>query len=278
MKAAGEPIPRAAAVANRLNTSFIVPPPKSSAGRWTQCRPYAEQSLYQGGHRYGRRTCEARSGPARVKALSKEDFMRHALRPLASVLLTLAVTVPAWAGAPTDQVKQYTDQVQKIVADPALRLADKRAAVRKVAGEVFDVNETARRALGPHWQARTPAEREEFVNLFADLLERTYISKIDLYGGLRYTSEIIDGEFATVRAKFITTKGSEIPVEARMLKRGGHWMIYDIAIENVSLIGNYRTQFDRIIRTASYGELVRRLKENREQFLNEDPTRSGRAS
>jgi phospholipid transport system substrate-binding protein len=207
--------------------------------------------------------------------------MRYPVRLLAAALVsTLAVTVPAWAGAPTDQVRQYTDQVQKILEDPALRSADKRAAVRKVAIEIFDVNETAKRALGRHWQTRNPTERDEFVQLFADLLERTYISKIDLYGGerLKYTSEAIDGEFATVRAKVVTAKGTEVPVEARMLKRGTHWLIYDITIENVSLIGNYRTQFDRIIRTASYQELVRKLKENREQFLNEKPAASGRTS
>jgi phospholipid transport system substrate-binding protein len=194
--------------------------------------------------------------------------------------MALAVTVPAWAGAPTEQVRQYTDHVQKILEDPALRSADKRAAVRKVAIEIFDVNETARRALGPHWQARTASERNEFIQLFADLLERTYISKIDLYRGerLRYTAEAIDGEFATVRAKVVTNKGTEVPVEARMLKRGDQWLIYDIAIENVSLISNYRTQFDRIIRTSSFGELVRKLKENRDQFLNERPAQAGRTS
>jgi phospholipid transport system substrate-binding protein len=205
--------------------------------------------------------------------------MRRLVR-FAVGLMTLAVTAPAWAGAPTEQVRQYTDHVQKILEDPALRSADKRAAVRKVAIEIFDVNETAKRALGPHWQARTASERNEFVQLFADLLERTYISKIDLYRGerLRYTAEAIDGEFATVRAKVVTNKGAEVPVEARMLKRGDQWLIYDIAIENVSLISNYRTQFDRIIRTASFGELVRKLKENRDQFLNERPAQAGRTS
>jgi phospholipid transport system substrate-binding protein len=206
--------------------------------------------------------------------------MPHPVRLLAAVLMMLAVTAPAWAGAPTEQVRQYTDQVQKILEDPALRSADKRAAVRKVAIEIFDVNETAKRALGRHWQARTPSERDEFVQLFADLLERTYISKIDLYGGerLRYTNEAVDGDFATVRAKVVTNKGTEVPVEARLLKRGEHWLIYDITIENVSLIGNYRTQFDRIIRTASYQELVRKLKENRDQFLNGKPAQTGRSS
>ena len=206
--------------------------------------------------------------------------MRAVVRFLAGALVALAVAAPASAGPPTDQVRQYTDQVQKILEDPALRSVDKRAAVRKDAVEVCDVNETARRALGPHWQTRTPSERNEFSQLFADLLERTYISKIDLYRGerLRYTSENVDGEFAIVRAKVITNKGVEVPVEARMLKRGEHWLIYDIAIENVSLISNYRTQFDRIIRTASFGELVRRLKENRDQFLDEKPARTGRTS
>ena len=128
----------------------------------------------------------------------------------------------------------------------------------------------------PHWQTRTAAERDEFVHLFADLLERTYISKIDLFGGekLKYTAENVDGEYAVVRAKVITKKGTEIPVEARMLQREGHWLIYDISVANVSLIANYRTQFDRIIRTSSYQELVRKLRDNRDQFLNEKPGRT----
>ena len=207
--------------------------------------------------------------------------MQRSVLGLAAVLAATAVAVgSAWAGAPTEQVRQYTDQVVKILENPELRSADKRAAVRKVAIEVFDVNETARRALGTHWQTRSGAERDEFVHLFADLLERTYISKVDLFGGerLRYTAETVDGDFAIVRAKVITKKGAEIPVEARMLKKGDHWLIYDIAIENVSLIANYRTQFDRIIRTASFQELVRRLRDNREQFLNEKPAPTGRAS
>ena len=83
------------------------------------------------------------------------------------------------------------------------------------------MRETARRALGPHWTKRSPAEQQEFAELFADLLEQTYIGKIDLYGGerLQYTSEAIDGEYAIVRARIISTKGTEIPVEARMLRR-----------------------------------------------------------
>ncbi len=185
---------------------------------------------------------------------------------------------PAAAGTPTDQVKQYTEQVVKILEDPAVRDADKRAAIRKVAGEVFDVTETAKRALGRHWQTRSQSERDEFVQLFADLLERTYISKIGLYGGerVKYVAEQVDGEFAVVKGRIVTTKGTEVPVDARLLKRGERWLIYDVVVENVSLIQNYRAQFDRIIRTSSFEDLLKRLKTRREEFLNEKEARPGR--
>ena len=197
------------------------------------------------------------------------------LRLLTAAALLLAA-VPAWAGAPTDNVKEYTDAVVKVLEDQSLKASDRRAAVRKLAVEAFDVQETARRALGPHWQQRTPSEREEFVGLFADLLERTYIAKIDLYGGerLKFTEEKIDGDIATVRGKVTTKQGTEVPVEARMHKRGERWLIYDVAIENISLISNYRAQFDRIIRTSSYGDLVKRLR-NKGEFLQEKDRRAG---
>jgi len=185
---------------------------------------------------------------------------------------------PARAGAPTDQVKQYTDEVVRILDDPAMRSADKRAAVRKVAGDVFDLTETAKRALGRHWQGRTAAEREEFVQLFADLLERTYISKIDLYGGerVKYVGETIDGNYAVVKGRVVTKKGTEVPVDARLLNRNGRWLIYDVTVENVSLVGNYRAQFDHILRTSSFQELLNRLRSRRDEFLNGKETHAGR--
>jgi phospholipid transport system substrate-binding protein len=189
----------------------------------------------------------------------------------------------AFAGVPTDTVRDYTDAVVKVLEDPALkaedRRAERRAAVRKIAIDVFDVQETARRALGPHWQQRSPQEREEFVQLFAELLERTYINKIDLFGGekLRFTEEKLDGDHAVVRAKVITRQGTEVPVEARMINRSGNrWQIYDIVIENISLIGNYRSQFDRIIRSSSYGELAKRLR-TQGAFLDEKDARPRRS-
>ena len=129
--------------------------------------------------------------------------------------------------------------------------------------EAFDLAESARRALGPHWAKRSPAEREEFIGLFQGLLERGYLSRIGEYGGERvqYVAERVDGEFATVRAQIVTAKGTQIPIEARVVRKGERWLMYDVLIENVSLVASYRSQFDRVIRTSSYEELVRRLKD-----------------
>lgn len=204
------------------------------------------------------------------------------MRQIATIRLVTAVAlllaaVPVRAGVPTDNVKEYTEAVVKVLEDQSLKASDRRAAVRKLASEAFDVQETARRALGPHWQQRSPAEREEFVTLFADLLERTYIAKIDLYGGerLKFTDEKVDGDVASVRGKVTTKQGADVPVEARLHKKGERWLIYDVAIEGISLISNYRAQFDRIIRTTSYGELVKRLRNKGGEFIQEKERRAG---
>jgi phospholipid transport system substrate-binding protein len=155
-----------------------------------------------------------------------------------------------------------TDRVVKVLQDPALDPTQRRAEIRAIALEAFDVTEAARRTLGPHWPKRTPAERQEFIGLFQGLLERGYLSRIGEYGGesVQYVGERIEGEYATVRALIVTQKGTQVPVEARVLRQGDRWRMYDVLIENVSLIASYRSQFDRVIRTSSYEELVRRLK------------------
>ena len=203
-------------------------------------------------------------------------MIRHRLIPVI-VALVLGLASAAWAGPPTEQLRTYTDQVLKILQNPSMTLPDRREAVRHLAEEVFDVTETAKRALGQHWQQRTPAEQDEFVKLFANLLEQTYISRIDEFGGekLTYVSEQIDGDRAIVRAKITTKNGTDVPVESRVLLKGNRWLIYDILIENLSLISNYRAQFDRVIRTASYDELVKRLK-TKGEFLKEKAPKAPR--
>ena len=199
-------------------------------------------------------------------------WWRRALLPLALLLAGLLAPAPVAAGAPSDQLKAQIDRVLKLLDDPELkkeaRAKDRRTAVRKIANEIFDFSETARRSLGRHWQSRTPAERDEFVQLFSDLLERSYISRVELYGGekIQFAGDSIEGDQAKVQTRLVTKGGSEIPIEYRMHRKGDRWLVYDVIIEGVSLVSNYRTQFNKIIQTSSYQELVRKMKTKQEEL------------
>jgi phospholipid transport system substrate-binding protein len=183
---------------------------------------------------------------------------------------------PAAAGVPTDQLKGAVERVLKTLDDPSLkgaaRVGERRVAVRKIANEIFDFSEIAKRSMARHWQPLSEAQRTEFVGLFADLLERSYISKIETYGGekIQYTAERADGEFATVSTRIVTKNGTEVPVDYRMIKRADRWLVYDVSIEGVSLVSNYRTQFNKIIQTTSYNELVSKLRNKQDELLAED--------
>jgi phospholipid transport system substrate-binding protein len=189
-----------------------------------------------------------------------------------SLLLVLVATRDAAAGPPTEQLRTQVDRVLKLLDDAALkapdRAKDRRVAVRKVAEDIFDFGETAKRSLGRHWAARTQEERDEFVKLFGDLLERSYISKIELYGGekIQYTGDKIEGDTALVQSKLLTKAGGEVPIEYRMLKKGERWLVYDVVIEGVSLVANYRTQFNKIIQTSSFQDLVKKMKTRQEEL------------
>jgi phospholipid transport system substrate-binding protein len=180
--------------------------------------------------------------------------------------LVLAMSPSAWAGAPTEQLREHVDRVIKILQTPELqgerKTTERRAAVRQVANNIFDYPETARRSLGRHWQDRTPAERSEFTQLFSDLLEHAYFSRIDRYSGenMKYVGESVEGEQGTIRTRILTKQGSEIPVDYRLFRQGTQWRVYDVVIEGVSLISNYRTQFNKIIQTSSFTDLLAKMK------------------
>jgi phospholipid transport system substrate-binding protein len=205
------------------------------------------------------------------------NWLRLSTVVLAVAGVVATVDAPAAAGAPTDQLRGAVDRVLKTLDDPTLKgqskLTERRAAVRKIANEIFDFGEIAKRSMARHWPPLSEAQRTEFVGLFADLLERSYISKIETYGGekIQYVGERTEGDYATVSTKIITKNGTEVPVDYRMIKRpGDHWLVYDVSIEGVSLVSNYRTQFNKIIQTTSYNELVTKLRTKQDELLAED--------
>jgi phospholipid transport system substrate-binding protein len=200
--------------------------------------------------------------------------MRYVHVALAFALVLSASRVEA--GPPTEQLQQHVDEVVRVLDDAGLRAqpAQRHAAVRKIAENIFDYPDTARRALGLHWNDRTPDERKDFVALFADLLDRAYLSKIDQYQGekVRYTNETVEGEQATVKTTLVTPRGTAIPVDYRLHLVNGRWLVYDVIIEGVSLVSNYRQQFNKIIQTESYPALVQKMRAKQA----EQPAASGR--
>jgi phospholipid transport system substrate-binding protein len=202
--------------------------------------------------------------------------VRRALGLGLAVLFVLVSAQEAVAGAATDQLKGAIDRVVATLDSPVLKgdgkVLERRAAVRKIANEIFDFNEIARRSLGRYWQPLTELQRTEFVFLFGDLLERSYISKIELYGGEKivYSGERVEADLATVSTKIMTKNGTEVPVDYRLFKRGDRWMIYDVSVEGISLVSNYRTQFNKIIQTNGYNGLVEKMRTRQTEFAEEE--------
>jgi len=193
--------------------------------------------------------------------------MRRAPMTMMAALLLGLTASGAAALTPTETVKSRVDEALLSLSrtsNPTAEASERRRAeVRRAADTLFDFPGMSRRALGRHWTDRTPAEREEFVRLFTDLIARSYIGKIDRYAGesIAYVGERVDGEEASVRSQVVTAKGSKIPVEYRLHRANDVWTAYDVLIENVSLVGTYRSQFDRIIKAESFATLLRRLRE-----------------
>ena len=189
---------------------------------------------------------------------------------MAWMLVASAVAAPA--AGPREVVQSAVNRVvvaiQSVdsVADPspAQRLVreQRRLDVRRVAADLFDFDEISRRALSRHWTARSPEEQVEFVRLFTDLLERTYIGRIESYSGEKiiYLGEVVDGPFATVRSKVVTRRRTETPLDYKLHLRDGRWKVYDVLIDHVSFVATYRSEFARIIQKESYSALVERLR------------------
>ena len=185
----------------------------------------------------------------------------------AAVTLTAS---PARAGLPTDQIKATVDKAQLVLRDPRLKPATKQSERREQLKQVlfsrFNFAEMAKRSLGPNWTRRTPQEQEEFVRLFTEVLERAYADIIESYidEKIVYLAEKVDSGYADVNSKIVTNKGEEYSINYRAQLVGNEWKVYDVVAENISLVNNYRSQFNRVIAKSSYEELVRRLKDKNE--------------
>ena len=188
-----------------------------------------------------------------------------------AVVLTAGTAIPPlWASVPGEQVKATIDRVMEVLRDPILQSASKKAERREKLRQIilprFDFAEMAKRALGSNWN-RYPDQQREFVTAFAQLLEETYADQIEAANGDKvvYLSERADKDYAEVVTKVISPKGEETAMTYKLHPIESDWKVYDIVVENVSVVNNYRSQFNRVLNNSSLDELIKRIKEKRFQ-------------
>ena len=168
--------------------------------------------------------------------------------------------------SPTEVVRSTLTEVFHILEDETLKdpakLIPRRHMLEEVIASRFDYAEMSKRALAAYWVPLTASERAEFVELFKSFLSDRYAEKIESYSGeqVAYLSERIEGNYAEVRTELLSRKVA-IPMDYRLHGKDGTWQAYDLIVDGVSLVKNYRSQFEKIIRSSSYQELVRRLRE-----------------
>src|SRR5690349_166024 len=193
---------------------------------------------------------------------------RRIFGALLGVLALLLLSAPsAFAGPAREQLQSAIEKVTAILNDPSLKSDAKKAErierLRQVIYPKFDFAEMAKRSLGSNWQRRTPQEQQEFVKLFRDLVETSYADNIDAYNGekVNIVGEKQEKDFAQVNTKIVNNKGEEFSVDYRLLQSGGDWKIYDVVIENISVVNNYRSQFNRVIAKSSFEDLLQKLRD-----------------
>lgn len=185
---------------------------------------------------------------------------------LLGILMIFLYIIPAYAGAPLNTVQTNVNKVLDVLRDPALKADSakeaKKEKIKAIYSDMFDEVEIAKRTLAQNWNKLNNAQRKEFVGLYRDILEKAYIDKI-----LAYTNEKItyEKEVNLTKNKFevqtlIITSSKKIPIFYRVFLKGGTWKVYDVIIENVSLVQNYRTQFNSILDKSSPEQLLETLR------------------
>lgn len=186
---------------------------------------------------------------------------------IAAVLLAAWTAAGVSAGVPTEQIRSTVDRAILVLKDPRLKPAaktkERRDQLKQILFARFDFTEMAKRAMGANWRRRTPKEQEEFVQLFTELLERAYADIIESYSEdkIIYVGERLEGGYADVASKVLASNGAEYSLNYKAHLVNSEWRVYDVIAENISVVNNFRSQFNRVIAKSSYEELVRRLRE-----------------
>ncbi len=210
------------------------------------------------------------ASPARrPSTMSWQPLSSRWRRVLALVVgLGLIGAQPAWAVSPTATLQAFFERANAVLqtVDAVRGLDEPRQAIRDLVSEVIEFREAAALALGPAWNARVPADQDEFVRLFTNVLERGFVAAIStnasVSSGMRvhYLDESVTGDLASVATTLLSRNGNALPVDYRLVRRGERWKVQDVVIDGVSLIANYRAQFTRVLRDYPYTQLIAKMR------------------
>ena len=182
-------------------------------------------------------------------------------------LTCLLPVLPVYGAEPLQRVQEEVNKVLAVLRDTQLNDETKKEKIRAVYGEMFDENEFSRRTLGAHWGKLNPAQQQEFIPLFREVLERAYINKILAYKNEKVVfvkQNMVSNNLAEVQTKVLTSS-QEIPINYRVILKDGTWKVYDVVIENVSLVLNYRSQFNSILAKTTPDEMLALLRKKAEE-------------
>lgn len=196
--------------------------------------------------------------------MEKLIIMKVAI-PFLIVLAVLMATPAEAALPPLDTVQSGTDRVLDVLKRSHGNVQGRRGEIRKIVDEYSDFEEMSKRSLGPLWKEQPASKQKEFVSAFSQFLFNWYIDRIEKYTDekLIYKEQQLKGEYAAVDVQIVRSRGSEIPIQYRLLKNDNDWKVYDVTIEGVGVVSNYRSQFQSILSKESFDELLERLRQKR---------------
>jgi phospholipid transport system substrate-binding protein len=202
--------------------------------------------------------------------ISVQRFLQRRAIVMLTIVAALVVSLapsrfiaPAYADDPMSVVKNTVNQALDVLRDKNTPLAQRQDKLRQIVATSFDFTEMAKSALGYHWKELTPAQQQEFTNAFVAFIEDSYLSKINDYSGqqVNFLRVTYDGsQYAQVNTDIVQPKGDSIHVNYRLLQENGTWKVYDVTVDAISIIANYRNQFNRVMNSKGYATLIADLK------------------
>ena len=194
------------------------------------------------------------------------DSMKEISYLVSTFSFLLLLSAPLSAGEPTAQLSATINEfVNILVKTPVaqLRASGLPESALSLVFSRFDFSEMTKRSLGSHWESLGTADQREFTDAFTQRILRAYGRSVRASGDekVEYERELRNGDLATVETKVISGKGEELPIDYQLHDVGGQWKVYDVVIDQVSIISNYRAQFERVITKSSVKELLQRIKQ-----------------